>query len=161
MTQTHPHTQVVAEPGQPSVRLTREFDAPVAHVFRAHTDPELLVQWLGPRRLRMTVDRYDARDGGSYRYEHHDADGTAYGFYGVFHEVRADERIVQTFTFEGMPDSVSLEVAVFTDLGGRTLLTIDSVCTSVESRDAMIASGMETGIREGYERLDALLAGAR
>lgn len=150
-------TQIEADPELPTIVITREFDAPPAQVFRAHTDPELVVQWLGPRGLTMQIETYDARSGGSYRYLHHDNDGTEYAFHGVFHEVRPNERIVQTFTFEGWPDGVSLETATFEDLGGRTRLTATSVVDSLEARDAMIASGMDVGVREGYERLDELL----
>ncbi|MFW6693975.1 TIGR03086 family metal-binding protein [Streptomyces sp. MAR4 CNX-425] len=150
-------TGITVDPTLPTIVITREFEAPPARVFRAHTDPDLVVQWLGPRALTMRIERYDARTDGSYRYVHTDDEGNEYGFHGVFHEVRPHERIVQTFTYEGMPDSVSLETAVFEDLGGRTRLTATSLLDSVESRDAMISSGAETGIREGYERLDELL----
>ncbi len=152
-------TGIVADPALPTIVITREFDAPPERVFRAHTDPDLVVQWLGPRRLTMRIDRYEARTGGSYRYVHRADDGTEYGFRGVFHEVRPHDRIVQTFTFEGSPDSVSLETAVFEDLGGRTRLTATSLMGSLEARDAMLASGAEGGIREGHERLDDLLRG--
>lgn len=150
-------TQVTADPNLPTIEIVRAFDAPVKAVFRAHTDPELVQQWLGPRQLTMRIDRYDARTGGSYRYTHTDTDGTVHGFFGAFHEVRPDERIVQTFTYEGWPDGVSLEIATFEDLDGRTRLRIVSILDSIASRDAMIASGMESGVNEGYERLDELL----
>ena len=158
MTSTH-ETQIITDPDVPLVRIIREFDAPPEKVFRAHTDPELIVQWLGPRDLTMTVDHYDCRSGGSYRYVHK-RDDEEYGFNGCFHEVRPSELIVQTFAFEGFPDSVALERLVLEDLGnGRTRLTATSLVDSFESRDAFVASGMEVGIREGYERLDELLAG--
>jgi uncharacterized protein YndB with AHSA1/START domain len=155
-TVTH-ETEITADPDVPLVRIVREFDAPPEKVFRAHTDPELIVQWLGPRDLTMTVDHYDCRTGGSYRYLHADDSGE-YAFYGCFHEVRPSDVIVQTFTYADMPDSVALERLVLEDLGGRTRLTVTSLVDSFESRDAMVASGMEVGIREGYERLDELLA---
>jgi uncharacterized protein YndB with AHSA1/START domain len=127
-------------------------------VFRAHTDPELLVQWLGPRGLEMRIDRFDCSTGGSYRYVH-SRDDEEYWFHGSFHEVRPSELIVQTFTFEGEPDGVALERLVLTDLGnGRTRLEATSLVDSFEGRDAFVASGMEQGVREGYERLDDLLA---
>ena len=154
---TH-QTEIVADPDVPLVRITREFDAPPAKVFRAHTDPELVVHWLGPRGVEMRIDQFDCRTGGSYRYVHAQ-DGVEYGFHGCFHEVRPPELIVQTFAFEGMPDGVALERLVLEDLGdGRTRLTSTSLVDSFEGRDAFLASGMETGVREGYERLDALLA---
>jgi uncharacterized protein YndB with AHSA1/START domain len=152
-------TQIVADPKVPAIVITREFDAPREKVFRAHTDADLVVQWLGPRGLEMKIDHYDCRTGGSYRYVHIQ-DGEEYGFHGSFHEVRPSEVIVQTFTFEGMPDGVALERLVLEDLGdGRTRLTATSLCDSFEGRDAMLSSGMDVGVREGYERLDELLAG--
>ena len=151
-------TRIEVDPKVPLVRIIREFDAPPEKVFRAHTDPDLVVQWLGPRDLTMRVDHYDCRTGGSYRYVHA-RDGEEYGFHGCFHEVRPSELIVQTFTFEGEPDGVALERLVLEDLGGgRTRLVATSLVDSFEARDAVIASGMEHGIREGYERLDELLA---
>jgi len=159
MTTTTHQTEITADADVPLVRITREFDAPHEKVFRAHTDPELVVQWLGPRGLEMRVDHYDCRTGGSYRYLHI-SDGVEYGFHGCFHEVRPAELIVQTFTFEGEPDGVALERLVLTDLGdGRTRLSSTSLVDSFEGRDAFLASGMEEGVREGYERLDELLAG--
>jgi uncharacterized protein YndB with AHSA1/START domain len=143
----------------PLVRITREFNAPAGKVFRAHVDPELVVQWLGPRSTTMRVDHFDCRTGGSYRYVHVSDDGQEHGFHGCFHEVRPSSVIVQTFTYEGFPDGVALERLELDDLGdGRTRLTATSLVDSFEARDAMLASGMEHGIREGYERLDELTA---
>ena len=157
MTVTTSETTITADPDVPLIRIVREFDAPPSKVFRAHVDPELVVQWLGPRDLEMRVDHYDCRTGGSYRYLHVRGE-EQYGFHGSFHEVRPDELIVQTFTFEGYPDAVALERLVLEDLGnGRTRLVGTSLCESFAQRDAMLASGMDTGVREGYERLDALL----
>ena len=151
-------TQIISDPDVPLVRIIREFDAPPAKVFRAHTDPGLVAQWTGPRSLEMRIEHYDCRTGGSYRYVM-TRDGDEFGFHGCFHEVRPAEVIVQTFTFEGQPDSVALERMVFEDLGdGRTRLTGTSLVDSFEGRDAFVASGMEQGVREGYERLDELLA---
>ena len=160
MTSTRTHeTEIIVDADVPLVRIIREFDAPPEKVFQAHADPELVVQWLGPRDLTMTVDRFDCRSGGSYRYVHR-RDGEEYGFNGCFHEVRPGELIVQTFAFEGFPDSVALEKVVFEDAGdGRTRLVATSLVDSFESRDAFVASGMESGIKEGYEKLDELLAG--
>ena len=158
MNATTHQTEITTDPDVPLVRITREFDAPAAKVFRAHTDPELVVRWLGPRRYETRIDHYDCRTGGSYRYVHA-GEGNAFGFHGSFHEVRPSELIVQTFTFEGQPDQVALERLVFEDLGdGRTRLTGTSLVDSFEARDAFVASGMEEGVRESYERLDEVLA---
>jgi uncharacterized protein YndB with AHSA1/START domain len=161
MTTTSTHeTRIELDSRVPLVRIVREFDAPPAKVFRAHVDPDLVVQWVGPRGLEMRIDRWDARTGGQYRYVH-TRDGEEYWFHGSFHEVRPDDlTIVQTFTFEGAPDGVALEKLVLEDLGnGRCRLTATSLVDSFEGRDAFVASGMETGVREGYERLDEVLRG--
>ena len=146
----------------PYIDYEREFEFPLAEVFRAHKDPELVAQWLGPRRLKMEIDHYDFRTGGSYRYTHLDPDGTAYGFNGVFHTVRENEFAIQTFEFDGYPDVVSIEYLTFEDLGnGRSRVRGHSVYPTQEARDGMAQSGMEGGMTEGYERLDELLSGAK
>lgn len=150
-------TQIEALPDVPAIRITREFDAPVERVFRAWVDPDLFVRWVGPRSIDTTIDVWDARTGGSWRYTSRRGD-EVYGFYGSFHEVRPSERLVQTFTWDGAPDGVSLETMTFEDLGdGRTRTVGLSVVESFEIRDMILASGMDTGIVEGYEKLDELL----
>ncbi|WP_299444324.1 SRPBCC family protein [uncultured Phycicoccus sp.] len=145
----------------PWIDFTREFDAPVAAVFDAHRDPDKVRRWLGPYGYDMEILRWDVADGGGYTYIHRDPDGAEYGFRGVFHTVREDELIVQTFEYAGAPDEVALEFLTFEDLGGgRTRLRGRSVGRTVEGRDAMVESGMEGGMREGYVRLDGVLAEA-
>jgi uncharacterized protein YndB with AHSA1/START domain len=150
-------THITAEPGLPLILITREFDAPRELVFRAHVDPELLVRWLGPRRLSMEIERYEPRDGGTYRFINRDSDGTDYGFHGVFHGTPSPDLIVRTFEYEGAPGHVSLESMTLQEHDGRTALRAVAVYQSVADRDAMVQSGMETGVREGYEKLDELL----
>ena len=154
-------TEFTVEPGSSQIRMTREFAAPRELVFRAHTDPDLFAQWVGPRRLTTTIRRFEVRDGGVWSYVATDRDGTEYGFHGVFHGDPTPERIVQTFEWEGAPGHVSLGIVELTEVDGRTRLTSTSVFSSVEDRDAMVESGMEYGVREGNERLDELLAGLR
>jgi uncharacterized protein YndB with AHSA1/START domain len=144
--------------GLPFIEFEREFDAPVETLFRAHQDPELIKQWLGPRRYEMEIEAYEFKTGGRYRYIHR-ADDEEYAFNGVFHVVRENEFAVQTFEFEGYPDVVSIESLTFEDLGGgRSRLRAHSVYPSLEARDGMAVSGMESGMNEGYERLDEVLA---
>jgi uncharacterized protein YndB with AHSA1/START domain len=151
-------TEIIAVPGIPQILITREFAASREFLFRAYTDPELLVQWLGPRRLTITVHQFDPRDGGSWRYTHQDVDGTEYGFHGVFHGTPSPDGIVQTFEYEGWPGHVSLETLTFEERGDRTLMRQNAVYQSVEDRDAMIRSGMESGVNDSMERLDELIA---
>ena len=150
-------THIVAEPGQPTITITREFKAPAQLLFRVHTDPNLLVQWLGPRRLTMSIEEFDVRHGGAWHYTHRDVDGTEYGFRGVFHGTPSMEGIVQTFEFEGAPGHVSLEMLSFEERGDRTLLQTRSVYPSIGARDAMIESGMEGGVNDSMDRLDELV----
>jgi uncharacterized protein YndB with AHSA1/START domain len=153
-------TKLTAEPGTQAIRITREFDASPELVFQAFTDPELIVEWLGPRRLAMTLETFEPRSGGSYRYIHRDDNGSEYAFQGVYHEVTAPERIIQTFEFEGLPEKghVNLEIATFEEgTGGTTRLVMESVFRSVAARDGALKSGMEHGIKESLERLGELL----
>lgn len=151
-------TTIVAEPGTQQIEITREFAAPAALVFRAFTEPELLTRWLGPRRMTMEIERFEARDGGTWRYIHRDQEGNEYGFHGVFHGTPSLDGIVQTFEFEGWPGHVSLESMTFEERDGKTLVRQNSVYQSVADRDGMVESGMETGLNEGFERLDDVLA---
>lgn len=152
-------TTITAEPGKQEVFITREFDAPREFVFKAFTTPELIVQWLGPRELKMRIDKFDPKSGGSYRYLHIDPAGNEYGFHGVIHEVLAPQRIIQTFEFEGLPEAghVAMETSRFEELpGNRTRVTIQSLFQSVTDRDGMMQSGMERGVNDSHERLDEL-----
>ncbi|MFD7908700.1 SRPBCC family protein [Kitasatospora sp. NPDC059722] len=152
-------TRVEADPALPTIRIVREFDAPPARVFRAWIEPELVARWLGPDNHETKIDFWDGRTGGSYRYSMHQDGREIAAFYGSFHEVRPETRLVQTFTYTGVPDGVSLDTAVFEPAGeGRTRVTILSVVDSFAARDAILASGMEKGVTEGYAKLDALLA---
>ena len=150
--------QVTAQPGVPQVLTSRAFDAPRDLVYRAYTEPALLEQWLGPRKYTMTVDRFDLRDGGTWRYVFTDAGGSTDGFHGVFHGVPSPEGIVQTFEYEGAPGHVSMDTVTFEERDGTTTVRTNSVFQSVEARDAMIDAGMAGGMSEGYERLDEVLA---
>ncbi len=149
---------IEADKNLPIIRITRDFTATPAQLIRAHTDPELFVRWVGPHGLQSRIVEWDARNGGSWRYiSTHN--GEDHAFRGCFHTV-GEDKIVQTFTWEGMPDDVSLETLRFEDLGdGRTRMHAQSLVDSFEGRDGWLASGMEVGVNEGYAKLDALVAG--
>lgn len=151
--------EIIVAPDSLEIVTKMTFNAPRELIFKAYTDPDLIPQWLGPRNLTTMVDELDARAGGSWRFLHYDPEGNVYAFHGVFHDVVAPERIVQTFEYEGMPGHVTMDTAVFEDLGGgKTRVVSQSVFQSIEDRDGMIASGMEVGVNDGYERLNELLA---
>lgn len=137
--------------------FTREFDAPVEALFRAHADPDLVRQWLGPHDLVMRIEEWDFTTHGGYRYVHSTGHGD-FRFNGTFHAVRENDLIIQTFEFDSAPDSVNIEFLWFDDLGdGRSRLRGRSICPTTEARDALLSSGMENGMTEGYEKLDRLL----
>ena len=152
-------TIVIVESGKQELFITREFDAPRELVYKAHIDPKLYVRWLGPHGYEMILETFEPVSGGKYRYIHKDKEGNEFGFHGTFHEM-SEELMIQTFEFEGLPerghvvlDTMRLEALP----GNRTRVVIQSVYQSVEDRDGMVQSGMEQGVREGYERLDEIL----
>ena len=157
----YPEAAIEADETVPAIHLRRDFAATPAQLFRAHTDPELFSRWIGPTDIRAEITQWDARDGGSWSYTARGSDGREdfeTSFHGCFHTVRED-RIVQTFTWDGMPDDVALETMTFEDLGdGRTRLHATSLCDSFEDRDAWLRSGMEVGVNDGYAELDRMLA---
>ena len=143
--------------GLPFVDITRDFDAPVDLIHRAYTDPELIRQWLGPKGFSMDLQKWEARDGGSWRYVQTDLEGKTWGFHGVFHGDQTPDQMIQTFEFEGVPGHVSISELRLEDIGsGRTLAKTHVVFMSLEDRDGMVQSGMEYGVVEGFERLDDL-----
>jgi uncharacterized protein YndB with AHSA1/START domain len=152
-------TQIVVDERVPTIKIIREFDAPRERVFRAWTDPDLYAQWIGPRSLTTKITKWAARTGGEWAFVNLQDGQEVASFYGSFHEVRAPERLVWTFTWEGEPDGVSLEFTTFEELPDRrTRVTGVSVMDSFEAREQVLASGMEVGVKEGYEKLDELLA---
>jgi uncharacterized protein YndB with AHSA1/START domain len=154
-------TKIIAETGKQELFIIREFEAPRALVFKAFTDPKILVKWLGPCDLTMRIDKYEPGNGGSWRFVHMDKNGNEFGFHGVCHEELVPERVIRTFEFEGLPETghVVLETAKFEALpGNRTKITIQSVFQSVADRDGMVQSGMERGVIESHESLDELFA---
>jgi uncharacterized protein YndB with AHSA1/START domain len=149
--------KVVAEPSKHDILMTREFNAPRELVFRALTDPTLVMKWWGPAGMTTTIDTMDVRKGGLWRYIQRDAEGNEYGFHGVYHEITSPERMVYTFEWEGMPGHVLLETVSLTERDGKTILTDALIFQSVEDRDGMVQSGMEEGATQGWDRLEALL----
>jgi len=150
-------TEIIIEPGKQDIVFKRTFDAPREIVFRALTDPNLIPNWWGPRKYETIVDVQESKAGGRWRYlNRNNESGEEFGFHGVYHEV-TPERVVQTNEFEGYPGSVALETATLEERDGKTYFTAVSLAPSVEVRDAMVASGMEAGARETYDRLDELV----
>ena len=148
----------VAAQADHEIVTERVFNAPRERVFRAFVDPELIPQWWGRRVDTTTVDKMDVRVGGDWRFVTDGPDGSN-AFRGTYRAIEPPERIEQTFEWEGMPGHIVVETAVFEDLGdGQTKVSTRSLFHTTEERDGMLASGMEIGLGESYEKLDELLA---
>lgn len=159
MTMTKHETEIVADENVPTIEIIREFDAAPEQVFRAHVDPEIYAEWVGPHSLTTRITRWDARTGGAWAFANDRNGEEIASFYGSFHEVRLNRRIVRTFTYDGEPDGVSLETLTFEEIeGGRTRLRALGVVKDFQTRDGILSSGMDVGVNEGFEKLDELLA---
>lgn len=157
---TELHKTVVTTPSDTEIRTERIFDAPPEVIFEFWTDPDLLAQWVGPERLEMTVEEYDVRPGGKYRYVHRDPEGNEYVFFGEFLEIEEPRLLVQTFNvvMEPQPPASIDRLDLIPLDDGRTRLVTLTTFEAKEYRDGMIQSGMEKGLNEGYDKLDGLLA---
>jgi uncharacterized protein YndB with AHSA1/START domain len=153
-------TLIIAEPGKQELFIVREFNAPKALVFKAFSDKKLLEGWLGCKEMKVKYEKFEPKIGGSYRYISTMENGMSFGFHGVCHDFSPPERIIQTFEFEGLPETghVVLETTKFEDIpSGRTKVTVQSVFQSLADRDGMVAAGMENGVLDAHNRLDEMI----
>jgi uncharacterized protein YndB with AHSA1/START domain len=150
-------TIITATPGGHEVIIAREFSATKGKVFEAYINPQVFVQWMGPVSFSMTIDCWETAPGGKWRYVSTNPAGEDFGFHGVYHDVVEDERIAQTFEFEGAPGHVSFNVVRFAETEGKTTVTSTAVFETIEDRDTMVTSGLESGARGSFARLASLL----
>jgi uncharacterized protein YndB with AHSA1/START domain len=147
----------VTTPTDREIHIERIFDAPRERVWQAFTDPKLVAQWWG-RGNKLVIEKMELERGGHWRFVEHGPEGV-HGFEGRYREVTPQERIVQTFEWDGMPAYVIIETMILEDLGdGRTKVLNTSLFHSTEERDGMLQAGMEQGLNESYAALDRLLA---
>jgi len=146
-------TLTITLPSDREILITRVFDAPRRLVFEAHSKPEHVARWWGPRGTTLPVCEMDFRPGGAWRFVSRGPDGAEDAFRGEYREIVPPERIVWTFEWEGMPGHVSVETTTFVEQDGKTTITNTSVFQSVEDRDGMLQSGMEKGAAETWDRL--------
>lgn len=159
MSATADKTLVLTTPSDVEVVGTRVFDAPRELVFRVYNDPTLVSRWWGPRSETLLVQEMDTRVGGAWRYLMKDSAGNEFAFFGEYREIVPPSRIARTFNYEPIgPGHEVLETVEFEELEGRrTRMTTTQLFLSVEDRDGMIQSGMESGYTETLQRLDELL----
>jgi uncharacterized protein YndB with AHSA1/START domain len=148
----------LSTPSDLEVVMTRVFNAPRRLVYEAHSKPEHIQRWWGPRGSTMTSCEVDFRPGGRWRFVLREADGSENAFRGEFRETLEPEKIVQTFEWEGMPGHISVETLTLVEQDGKTTVTSTSKFDSVEDRDGMLQSGMEAGANESFDRLEEHLA---
>ncbi len=156
MTMTHNPTTITAAPGLPFVDIDREFNASAAAVYRAHTDADLYARWVGPRGMELHTCEINATPGGFWSFSF-TGDGMPMSFSGVFHTAQPNALLIQTEEFNLAPGQVTLSITRFEETDGRTRMTVREIYPSVEARDEAVATGMEYGIIEGYEKLDEVL----
>jgi uncharacterized protein YndB with AHSA1/START domain len=151
-------TVLVAKPGEPSFTITRTFDAPARLVYEAWTNPEYMKRWYGNSCTTLEICEMDVRPGGAWRRVLRMEDGNSFAFHGVFKEIEPPYRMVFTEIFEAFPDHPSTVTVTLTERDGKTFAHLVQLHDSVVSRDAHVNSGMERGMRETLDRLDAFLA---
>ena len=149
--------EVIAPANEPVIVTHRFIKASPAMLFKCWTTPEIMKQWLGPKELVMVSCEVDLRVGGGYRYVHRAPDGQEYGFHGKYFEIDAPHRMVCTFVFEPFPDAEAIDTLTLEAKDGGTLVTTHSRHSSMEARNGHLSGGMERGMSEGYERLEAVV----
>ena len=157
MTAATTHSAVVTFPADTQILITRDFNAPRHLVYRAHVEPDLIKRWWAGERGKVDSVEVDLRLGGRWRYVMTADGGFEVAFHGEYREIVPDERIVCTEVFEGVPDAdedPALCTYTFTDLGGRTKLTVLTEVSSKQVRDMIIETGMEGGMQEGMDALE-------
>lgn len=137
--------------------MERTFAAPPDRVVAAYTDAEQVAQWWGQRNNTTTVEALDVRPGGAWRFVQRDGDGNAYEFYGEYLEV-SPSKLVNTFEFAGFPGHVVTDTVTFAPDGRGTRVIASSCFANKDDLDGMLASGMEGGANESWDRLAELLA---
>ena len=153
-----PDLKIIAPEGEPVVIMTRTLNAPRALVWKALSEPEHVVRWWGPHGHRNRALEFDFRVGGRWRIETTTGEGHVIVFFGEYRVIEKPVKITQTFSFDQLPEGAhSVDTVVLEDHGDRTVYRATSTLPDLASRDGMLASGMETGVVEGFERLDAML----
>ncbi len=155
-------TTTVTTRGDRDILVTREFDAPRALVFRAWTEPELVRRWWTAKRGTMSVCEIDLRVGGKWRFAMTaDSEGQEVEFYGEYREVVAPERLVSTEIYAPFPDHPALNTLTFEEREGHTFATLLVEHDTPEARDMHLQSGMENGLRDALDLLEAVAQSLR
>jgi uncharacterized protein YndB with AHSA1/START domain len=156
---TRSGSATVTLPADDQILITREFDAPPHLVYKAWTRPDLVMRWWAGRHGEMLSVDIDLRVGGSWRYVMRTHDGGEIAFHGEYRELVDGERIVTTEVFEGVPEPDEHVVNVVTfrpAAAGGTTLELLVLAHTQEIRDAIVGSGMESGMQEQMDLLDEL-----
>ncbi len=147
-------TKIHAEDGRQELTITREFDLPVALLFEAHTNAEIIEQWMGNKVLK-----FEAKPHGGYQFETTDPQGNVlFKANGTIHSLVPDRKMVRTFEMENAPFDVQLEYLEFEPLTeGTSKLTMQVLYRSAALRDQQLKMPFEYGINSAHDRLEAIL----
>src|SRR5258708_18052803 len=137
--------------------MQRVFNAPARTLFDVWTKPEHVRKWYGVRSTTVTVCDIDLRVGGAWRWVVTKPQGMEIAFSGVFREIDPPRRLQKTERFEAMPGE-SVVTLSFDERDGQTTLTINMLFENKAQRDICLQSGMELGVKECFQNIDALLA---
>ena len=151
----------VTLPADTQILITREFDAPRHLVWKAYTTPDLIARWWGSEHGKVTSVEVDLRVGGTWRYVLAANEGFEVAFHGEYREISEPERLVNTEIYEGAPEGVGVVTTTLTESDGRTTLTQLCEYGSREVRDAVIDSGMESGMQESMDALEQVAVSLR
>jgi uncharacterized protein YndB with AHSA1/START domain len=157
-------TATVTLPTDEQILITREFDAPKHLVYRAWTTPELVKRWWSGHQGEMTIVEIDLRVGGRWRYVMVADGGHEVAFHGEYREIVPDQRIVNTEVYEmpGAPEGEgALNIVTFTEVDGRTTLTLLVQAATKQDRDAIVNSGMEVGMQQQMDLLEQIAISLR
>lgn len=151
-------TKIHAEDGKQEIFITREFDLPVAVLFKAYTEPELVEQWMGTKVLKMENQPH-----GGYQFETTNPQGAiVFSANGTIHEIIPDEKITRTFQMENTSFPVQIEFLEFEELTDTTSkITIHTIYKSVDLRDQMLKLPFAQGLNMAHNRLQEVVLGSK
>ncbi len=148
-------TKVNAEAGKQEITITREFDLPVALLFKAYIEPQIVEQWMGTKVLKLESKKH-----GAYQFETTDKNGrVVLQSSGVIHELVPNQKIIRTFEMENTSFPAQLEFLEFEELTNTTSkLSMQVVYKSVADRDQILKLPFVFGINMAHNKLQEIVS---
>ena len=147
-------TKINAQEDKQELTITREFDLPLALLFKAYEESELIEQWMGTKVLKLENKKH-----GSYAFETSHNGEVMFRANGTIHEFSPNEKIIRTFEMENSGIGVQLEFLEFEKLTDNTSkLTIQIIYRSVEHRAIQLKMPFKYGINMAHNKLQEILS---